>query len=280
MTIKDKTTLNNGIEMPWLGLGTWRVKDEATLDQAVKVALDTGYISIDTAAAYGNEDFLGRTLKSTGVSRDELFITTKLWNRQLVDGYDASIKACKDSLKRLQLDYLDLYLIHWPVPKMNKYTEGWKALIKLREEGLVRSIGVSNFHIHHLKEIEEATGVIPAVNQVELHPWLTQKELIAYCQEKGIQVEAYSPLMGGKLGEEEALSEIAAAYGKTPAQIVLRWHLQNKIIIIPKSVHDYRIRENADLYDFELKDSDMKRIDALNRNYRFLPDPDEMDFYK
>ena len=280
MTIKDKTILNNGVEMPWLGLGLWQVTDEAQLQNAVKTALEAGYISFDTAAAYDNESFVGRSLSNTGIDRNELFITTKLWNKQQVEGFDASVQACKDSLKRLQLDYVDLYLIHWPVPGKNKFTEAWKALIKLREEGLTRAIGVSNFHIHHLEKIEHETGVIPAVNQVELHPWLSQKPLINYCKDKGIQVEAYSPLMGGKLNEEKALAEVAAKYDKTAAQVVLRWHLQNEVVIIPKSVHEHRIRENAGLYDFKLSEDDMDRINQLNKNHRFLPDPDQMNYCK
>lgn len=277
-SIKDCTTLNNGVKMPWLGLGLWRVEDASTIESAIDAALQVGYQSFDTAAAYHNEKEIGAALKKSGVPRDELFITTKLWNTDHVKGYDASIQACKDSLSRLQLDFVDLYLIHWPLPRRNKFVEAWKALIQLQKDGLARAIGVSNFHIHHLERLERETGVIPSVNQVERHPWLNQQELIDYCQSKGIQVEAYSPLMRGHVTDEPVLVDLSKKYNKTPAQIVLRWDLQSKVVCIPKSVHAHRIKENADIFDFVISDDDMKTIDSLNRNKRFLPDPDEMDF--
>ncbi|MDD2578941.1 MAG: aldo/keto reductase [Eubacteriales bacterium] len=277
--LKSTTRLNDGHLMPWLGLGVWKVEDRKTLIQAVQTALDTGYISLDTAAAYQNEAFVGEAIKSSGIAREKLFVTTKLWNRNQIKGYDATIKACKESLQKMQMDYVDLYLIHWPVPSKDMYPEAWQALVDLQKQGLARSIGVSNFHPHHIEKIIETTGVVPAVNQVELHPWLNQKDLITYCRDKSIQIEAYSPLMGGHLSEEPALAAIAERCGKTPAQVVLRWHLQNEVVIIPKSVHDHRIRENADLFDFELTVDDLQAIDLLNRDHRFLPDPDHMAFY-
>lgn len=275
--IKDKTTLHDGMEIPMLGLGTWQVDDAATLHEAVKTALDAGYIHIDTAAAYQNEQFIGESLKKLSVNREDLFVTTKLWNRHQVQGYDATVAALKESLQRLQMDYVDLYLIHWPVPSKDMYSEAWKALIKLKEEGLTRSIGVSNFHPHHIDRIINDTKVVPAVNQVELHPWLNQKSLVEYCQAKKIQVEAYSPLMRGKITEVDLLSEIAKRYDKTPAQVVLRWNLQRGIVTIPKSVHAHRIIENSKLFDFELSMDDMNAITDLNRDHRLLFDPDEMD---
>jgi diketogulonate reductase-like aldo/keto reductase len=276
--ITDSTTLNNGVKMPWLGLGLWQVEKADVISSAIRAALDAGYTSFDTATAYGNEVEIGTAIKQTGVKREDLFITTKLWNPQQVKGYAASIQACKDSLSWLQLDYVDLYLIHWPVPAKKQYVNAWKALIQLRKEGLARAIGVSNFQIHHLEEIIRETGVIPAVNQVERHPWLNQQELIAWCRDKGIQVEAYSPLMRGHITEEKTLAELAARHHKTPAQIVLRWDLQSEVVCIPKSVHDHRIRENADIFDFELSAEDMAAIDGLNRNHRLLPDPDRMNY--
>ncbi len=274
--MKDCTTLNNGVKMPRLGYGVWQVENPKELDGGVKSALRNGYISIDTAFIYGNEAGVGKAIKESGMARNDLFITTKLWNEQQRNGYEACLKAFETSRKALGLEVLDLYLIHWP--QKGKIVEAWKALIKLYNEGHARAIGVSNFHPHHIEEIIQATGVVPAVNQVELHPWLSQKPLLAYCEGKGIQVEAYSPLMTGHLGEVAELAPIAAKYGKTTAQVVLRWDLQNGIVIIPKSVHENRIAENCNLFDFELTEADMAAIDALNRNHRFLPDSDTITF--
>ena len=201
------------------------------------------YASFDTADAYGNEEEVGKAIRNSGIPREKLFITTKLWNARQREGYEASLKAFEASRKRLGLEYLDLYMIHWPIE--GKYIESWKALIKLYREGLIRAIGVCNFKIHHLEDIIGETGIVPAVNQVELHPWLTQKPLIQYCENKGIQVEAYSPLMSGHLGEVAELSALAQKYGRTPAQLVLRWDLQNNIIVIPKSSHQNRIIEHT-----------------------------------
>lgn len=278
--IKDCVTLNNGVKMPWFGLGVWKVENPADMDMAVKTAVEAGYISIDTADIYGNEREVGEAIRVSGASRETLFVTTKLWNGRQVEGHDAVIKAYHDSRVRLGMDYVDLYLIHWPVPKKGKYVEAWKAMIELNQHKEVRAIGVCNFQIHHLEDLERETGVVPAVNQVELHPWLSQKPLIEYCRKKGIQVEAYSPLMNGHLGEEPRLAAIAAKYGKTPAQAVLRWDLQNEIICIPKSVHANRILENAAVFDFELTSDDMAAINGMNRDHRFLPDPDKMNWLK
>jgi len=275
-SIKDCTTLNNGVKMPWLGLGVWKVTNPDELDFAVKTAIEAGYASIDTAAVYGNEEGVGKAVRESGIPREQIFITTKLWNAMQRKGYDAVLKAFEESRKRLGLDYIDLYLIHWPVK--GKYVESWKALVKLYNDGLVRTIGVSNFLIHHLEDIINETGVVPAVNQVELHPWLNQYELVEFCKKHGIQVEAYSPLMGGRLGEVKELNIIAEKYGKTPAQIVLRWNLQREIVVIPKSVHRERIIENSQIFDFNLSEEDLQTINSLNRGHRFLPHPDNVNF--
>ncbi len=262
--------------MPWLGFGVWKVEDSKELDFAVKTAIETGYLGIDTADIYGNEEGVGKAIRESGVPREKLFITTKLWNQRQREGYEATLKAFDASRKRLGLEYLDLFLIHWPVK--GKYVEAWKAMVKLYNDGWIRAIGVSNFKEHHLEDVIKETGVVPAVNQVELHPWLSQKPLHSYCIERNIQLEAYSPLMTGHLHEAAGIADIAAKYGKTPAQVVLRWDLQNDIVVIPKSVHKNRIIENAGIFDFNLSDEDMKAIDALNRDKRFLPDPDNINF--
>ncbi len=278
-SITDTTTLHDGVKMPWFGLGLWQVEDPAVIKSTIDTALAAGYISFDTAAAYNNEGETGMSLKAAGCKRDEIFITTKLWNTQQVQGRQAVLDALKKSLALLQLDYVDLYLIHWPVPSQKKYVEAWQALIELKKAGLTRSIGVSNFHIHHLAEIEAETGVLPSVNQVERHPWLDQKELLAYCRQKGIQLEAYSPLMRGRFVEEGGLREMAGRYNKTMAQLILRWQLQSEVVVIPKSVNARRIKENAGIFDFCLSAADMALIDSLNRDQRLLPDPDKMDFF-
>jgi diketogulonate reductase-like aldo/keto reductase len=275
-SIKDRVTLNNGVKMPWLGLGVWKVTEPAELDFAVKTALKVGYRAIDTADAYGNEEGVGKAIRESGIPREELFITTKLWNRNQRKGYDATLKAIENSRKRLGLEYIDLFLIHWPVK--GKYIDSYKAMIKLYNEGLIRAIGVSNFHIHHLEHLMRETDVVPVVNQIELHPWLNQGPVIEFCKKHNIQVEAYSPLMGGRLSEIPEIENIAKKYQKTPAQIVLRWDLQREIVIIPKSVRENRIIENSQIFDFTLSDEDMEAINALNKDRRFLPDPDNVTF--
>ncbi|MGA8944273.1 MAG: aldo/keto reductase [Thermoactinomyces sp.] len=273
-SIENKTVLANGTEMPWLGLGVWKARVGGEVENAVKAALETGYRSIDTAAVYRNEEGVGKALAETEVPREELFVTTKVWNDD--QGYETTLKAFEESRKKLGLDYIDLYLIHWPVK--GKYKETWKAMEKLYKEGLVKVIGVSNFQIHHLKDLLSDAEIRPMVNQVEFHPYLTQKELLAFCKEEQIQMEAWSPLMQGQFVQVALLKELAEKYGKTPAQIILRWDLQHGVVTIPKSVNEHRIRENADLFDFELSQEDMDRIDALNKNHRFGPDPDNFNF--
>jgi diketogulonate reductase-like aldo/keto reductase len=273
--LADCITLSNGVKMPWVGLGVWKSKEGEEVENAVKAAIKAGYRSIDTAAAYGNETGVGNAIRECGVPREELFITTKVWNSD--QGYDTTLQAFEESRKKLGLEYLDLYLIHWPVK--GKYKDTWRALEKLYKDGLVRAIGVSNFHIHHLEDVMADSEITPMVDQVEFHPLLTQKELRAFCKQHNIQFEAWSPLaQGGELLSHPLLTEIGNKYQKTPAQIILRWDLQHEVVTIPKSVHEERIIQNADLFDFELSAEDIEKIDALNENKRMGPDPDNFDF--
>lgn len=272
-------TLNNGIEMPRLGLGVFRVEDSSELINAVKAAIKNGYRSIDGASIYGNEEAMGEGIregiKEAGISREDLFITSKVWNADL--GYESTIAAYEASLNRLGMDYLDLYLIHWPVE--GKYKEAWKALEYLYKEGRVKAIGVSNFQVHHLQDLLGDAEIKPVINQVELHPYLSQKKVREFCKENDIQVEAWSPLMAGNgLLENEILKEIAKKYNKTVAQIVLRWDLQSQVVTIPKSTNERRLIENIDIFDFNLSKSDIDRIDSLNQDLRVGPDPDNFDF--
>lgn len=276
--IQDTMTLSNGVNMPGLGLGFFKVEEGPILVQAVKAAIAHGYRSIDTAAIYENERSVGQAiheaLQENHLAREELFITSKVWNADL--GYESTIAAYEASLERLGLDYLDLYLIHWPVK--GKYNEAWRALETLYREGRVKAIGVSNFQVHHLEDLMSHAEIMPMVNQVEFHPRLTQKELLRFTKEHGIQLEAWSPLMQGELLSNDTLLEIAAQHGKSVAQIILRWDLQHGVITIPKSTKEHRIVENAALFDFELSQEEMERIDALNQNLRVGPDPDNFDF--
>ncbi|QJC54530.1 aldo/keto reductase [Paenibacillus albicereus] len=259
--------------MPRLGLGVWKVTEEGQVEQSIQDAVKAGYRSIDTAKAYGNEEGVGRAIRECGVPREELFVTTKVWNSD--QGYDSTLKAFQDSLEKLGLDTLDLYLIHWPVK--GKYKDTWRALEQLYKDGKVRAIGVCNFHVHHLEDLLQDAEIKPMVNQVEYHPLLSQVELRQYCQDQGIVLEAWSPLMQGNLDVPQ-IQELAEKHGKTPAQIVLRWDLQNGVVTIPKSTHEKRIRENADVFDFELSHEDMALLDGLNQDKRFGPDPDNFDF--
>ncbi|MEV0974381.1 aldo/keto reductase [Microtetraspora glauca] len=264
-------TLNNGVTMPQLGFGVWQVADDEA-ERAVSTALSAGYRSIDTAKLYHNEAGVGRALRESGIPRDELFITTKLWNDE--HGYDQALRAFDASMDRLGLDVLDLYLIHWPAPSQNKYVEAWKALEKLYADGRVRAIGVSNFTVQALDRLLDDTDVVPAVNQIELHPQFAQDALRAYNSAHGIATEAWSPLGQGKgLLDDPVLARIAAKHDRSPAQVVLRWHIQLGNIVIPKSVTPERIRENIDVFGFELDPGDMTAIDALDAGRRLGPDP-------
>ncbi|MFA8451323.1 MAG: aldo/keto reductase [Bacteroidales bacterium] len=267
--------LHNGVFMPYFGLGVFLAEEGNQVEEAVTTALDAGYIHIDTASIYKNEVGVGRAVKNHDLSREELFITTKLWNTD--QGYDQSLKAFESSLKKLDTDYIDLYLIHWAVE--GKYKDSWRALEKLYHEGAVRAIGVSNFTETHLLDLMETSEIVPMVNQVEFHPMLQQNALQIFCKQHKIQYEAWSPLMRGKFTQlSEALTPIADKYIKTIPQIILRWNLQKGIVTIPKSVNRNRILENADIFDFYLTEEDMNVIANLDENHRLGPDPDNFSF--
>ena len=273
-SILASTTLNNGVSMPWLGLGVFKARDGQEVETAVAEALRVGYRSIDTAAIYKNEEGVGNGIKSSGVAREDIFITTKVWNSD--QGYLSTLRAFEESCQKLQVEYLDLYLVHWPVK--GKYMETWRALESLYKDGRVRAIGVSNFQIHHLKDILANFEITPMVNQVEYHPWLTQIELLAFCRKNKIQLEAWSPLTKGQILGDPVVSGLATKYDKSPAQILLRWDLEKEVVTIPKSVTTHRIQENADIFDFTLSQEDIALLDSLNKDFRLGPDPDNFDF--
>jgi diketogulonate reductase-like aldo/keto reductase len=274
--LSDSTTLHNGVKMPWLGLGVWQAEDGQEVENAIRTAIEVGYRSIDTAAAYRNEVGVGKAIQDSGITRDELFVTTKVWNKD--QGYETTLAAFEESRKKLGLDYVDLYLIHWAIK--DKYKETWRALEKLYHDGHVRAIGVCNFQVQHLQDIINHFDVKPMVNQVEFHPYLTQQAVLNFCKAEGIQMEAWSPLMrGGEPLSHPLVVELGQKYNKTPAQVILRWDLQNGVVTIPKSVHEQRIRENSDVFDFELSPEDVEKIRGLNQNKRsFEYDPDNVDF--
>lgn len=264
-------TLNNSVVMPQVGFGVWQVPDDEAY-AAVTEAFNAGYRSIDTARIYENEEGVGRAIADSGLPREELFITTKLWNTD--HARDDALRAFDASLSRLGLEYVDLYLMHWPMPGVNKYVEAWQAMEEIHADGRAKAIGASNFTVETLNRLLKETGTVPAVNQIELHPYLAQAEMRAFHAEHGITTEAWSPLGQGKgLLDDPALTPIAEKLGKSPAQVVLRWHLQSGNIVIPKSVTPARIKENIDLFGFELDAADMRRIDALDKGRRFGPDP-------
>jgi 2,5-diketo-D-gluconate reductase A len=275
MADQPTVRLNTGTSMPQLGFGVFQVPNDQTT-AAVLAALEAGYRSIDTAAMYRNEEGVGKAIAQSGIPRRDLFITTKLNNN--AHGTAEARRAFEESLSRLGLDYLDLYLIHWPLPAKDRYVETWRALERIHHEGPARAIGVSNFQIRHLDRLLKETEVVPAVNQIELHPYLTQEPLRAFHARHGIATESWSPLAkGGELLSDPIITSLAEKYGKSPAQIAIRWHLQLGIIVIPKSVTPERIKENIDVFDFELADDDVVSISELNRDERTGPDPDDFN---
>jgi diketogulonate reductase-like aldo/keto reductase len=270
-------TLNNGVEIPQVGLGVFQTPEGAEVERAVAAALEAGYRLIDTAAIYGNEEGVGRAIKASGLPREQIFITTKLWNAH--HAYEDALRAFDESMRKLDCDYVDLYLIHWPLPMEGKFTQAWKALEQLYDSQRVRAIGVSNFKPHHLEELLQGAAVVPAVNQIELHPMFQQRATRTYCDEHGIAVESYSPLMrAGEALEHPVIVDLAQRYGKTPAQVILRWHVQSGFIVIPKSARRERIQENIDLFDFALSESDMRAIEGMDREQRIGADPDTAAF--
>ncbi|MGH3506268.1 MAG: aldo/keto reductase [Nocardioidaceae bacterium] len=275
MPTSPTSTLNNGVEIPQVGFGVFLIPAAET-KAAVTSALGVGYRHIDTASAYGNEEAVGEAISESGISRDDLFVTTKCWNDE--QGYDQAPAAYHASLDRLGLDYVDLYLIHWPVPARGRFVETWQALEKLNADGRVRAVGVSNFQPHHLQRLFDETGTVPAINQVELHPYLTQQTLRAFHEEHGIVTEAWSPIArGGELLTDRTVTALAEKYGVTPAQLVLRWHLELGNVVIPKSVRPERMAANLDLFGFELAADDVATLSALDRSQRVGPDPEKFD---
>ncbi|UGU34812.1 aldo/keto reductase [Mycolicibacterium smegmatis] len=273
--MSPRITLNDGNSIPQVGLGVWQTPAEDT-ERAVAAALQAGYRHIDTAAAYRNETETGRAIANSGVPREDIFLVTKLWNSD--QGYDATLAAFDASVQRLGVDYLDLYLIHWPVPENNKFVDTFKAFAHLRDQGRIRSIGVSNFEPEHLTTLIEETGIVPAVNQIELHPLLPQQELRYVHAKLGIATEAWSPLGQGSLLADPVITGIAEQHGKTPAQVLIRWHIQLGNIVIPKSVNPERIASNFDVFDFELSGQDITSIASLETGKRLGPDPRTFNF--
>jgi diketogulonate reductase-like aldo/keto reductase len=273
-SIEDCTLLNNGLKMPWLGFGVLRISDGQEVEHAVRCALEIGYRSIDTATVYGNERGVGKAIRESGISREDVFLTTKVWNDDQRE--KRTLAAFEESLKRLGTEYVDLYLVHWPVEGC--FQETWQVMEEIYQSGRAKAIGVSNFMVHHLEDILRDSPIVPSVNQVEFHPLLVQPELLGFCQSHKIQVEAWSPLMEGKILTEQTVQELAEKYHKTPAQIILRWDLQHEVVTIPKSTHSSRIAENTQIFDFELSQADMNVLDALDEGKRVGPDPYNFDF--
>ena len=268
LDLASRVTLNDGRTMPVLGLGTAGMNGGACR-RAVRIALDLGVRLIDTASAYGNEREVGEALKASGVAREDVFLTTKVWTTE--QGYESTLRACEASLRRLGTDYVDLDLIHWPV--RGKRQDTWRALARLREEGACRSIGVSNYMVPHLDELRGSHPIVPAVNQIELSPFLVPSDVLDVCRQRGIAVEAYSPLTRGRRLNDPKIARLAERYGRTPAQVLIRWSLQRGFIVIPKAARPEHVRENANVFDVSLAESDMKALDALNEGRHFDWDP-------
>ena len=274
MVFAPLVQMNDGRSIPVIGFGVWQVPDDVVVDATLK-ALEVGYRHIDTAYLYLNERGVGEALRRSGLDRDDIFVTTKVWNTD--HGYDETLRAFDKSTGLLGIDEVDLYLIHWPTPARDIYLDSWRALIRLREEGRARSIGVSNFHEAHLRKIIDETGVIPAINQIELHPWLPQTHLRDIDARLGIKTEAWSPLGSGRLIDDPVIAEVAAKHGKSPAQVMVRWSMQLGNIVLPKSVTPERIEQNIDVFDFVLDDADMAAIATLESGRRTGPNPDEFN---
>ena len=270
--INEKLKLNNEVEIPYLGLGTWDMRGRKDVDRAIHSALEIGYRLIDTAAAYYNEKEIGEAIKTSGISREEIFITTKLDNYD--HGYKQAKKAFEKSLKKLNMDYVDLYLIHWPVRGRN---ESWKAMEELLNQGKCKAIGVSNFMINHLDDLKRNSSVLPAVNQIEFNPFVYEKEVIEFSQNLGVAIEAYTPIARGRKFKNTTIKELSVKYGKTEAQLMLRWELQHNAIVIPKSANPERIKENSDIFDFNINDEDLKVLDTLDESLRYSPNPHNYD---
>ncbi|MEM8484551.1 MAG: aldo/keto reductase [Bacteroidota bacterium] len=266
--------LSNSVEIPRFGLGVFKMEEGSEVKEAIRWAIEAGYKSIDTAKVYANEAGVGQAIRESGVAREDVFVTTKVWNSD--QGYDQTMRAYEKSLEELGLSYVDLYLVHWPVK--GKYVDSWRALETLYNEGRVRAIGVSNFLVHHLKDVMDAGTIVPMVNQVEFHPRLQQPELQSFCKDNGVQLEAWSPIMKGRVLDIPELVALGEKYGKNAVQVTLRWMYQKDIVSIPKSVKQARIVSNADIFDFELSSEDMQQVDLLDQGIRVGPDPDNFDF--
>jgi len=274
--VMEYFTLNNGVKIPAVGLGVFRIEDAKAAYETVKTALSVGYRHIDTAMIYGNEEAVGKAIKDSGIAREDIFLTTKLWNDDQRSGKVQ--EAIEASLKRLSLDYIDLYLVHWPVPKT--YVSVWKKMEEVYKSGKAKAIGVSNYDPHHLDDLLKEAEIVPAVNQIECYPYLTQEKVIEYCKQKDIHPEAWGPLGAGKsdIMSNTVITEIAEKHGKSPAQVILRWNVQRGVIVIPKSVHENRMLENISIFDFELTSEEIDKISSLNKNKRLGSDPDNFNF--
>ncbi|WP_282160128.1 aldo/keto reductase [Ulvibacterium marinum] len=272
--IQGTFELHNGVHMPYFGLGTYQSDNDQEAVDAVRWALDAGYRHVDTAAVYKNEEGVGQGIRESSVAREEVFVVSKVWNSD--QGYESTLRAFEDSLKRLKLEYLDLYLVHWPV--VGSYKDTWRAMEKLYAEGRIKAIGVSNFLQHHLEDLLPTAEVVPMVNQMEFHPYLVQQGLVDFCTSKGIQYEAWSPFMQGKLFRLDICKELEQKYNKSAAQIILRWDLQKGVVTIPKSAKKERILANAAIFDFELTADEIAYLDSFDRGERIGPDPDNFDF--